>query len=247
MIVMSGIETTALDLPDVIRISPIAESFLERLDGRVDLGATAKKANNERTYNLAATATYRTRKYRLSTSLNSFFSDRTDTLATRRSDFNITYSRKLRDKWFWTAATRLDNNEELNLDLRTALVGGGGRFLIQSNRTLMSWTAALAGNREWYIGADEAQDNLEAALGLDYQLFVFGTRETDITITLFAFPSITTWGRVRSSLDAKFKHEFVSDLYFSIGILADYDSQPPTGTESEKIDWNLTTSIGYSW
>jgi hypothetical protein len=250
MIVMSGIETNALDLYDVIRISPLDKNFWERIDGSLDLGATAKKANHERSYNLAASAKYRARKYRVTSSLNSFLSDRSDTRPTRRSDFNVSYSRKLRERWFWATATRFERNEELDLDLRTTISGTGGRFIVQTNRTLLSWAAGLAGNREWYIGADQPNNNLEAVLSLDYQRFVFGTRETDITIAFNVLPNISTWGRVRSNLDAKIRHELFTDFYFSVGLLADYDSDPPTGSEEispEQTDWNFTTSVGYSF
>jgi hypothetical protein len=245
IVVMSGIGTHALELPDVVRIAQIDEDFWDRLDGSVDVGVTAKKANNERTYNLAAATKYRTRKYLVSSTVNSFLSDRTDTVATRRNDLSVTYSRFFTDRWFWSTYGRIENNEELQLDLRTTVLGGGGRYIVQSNRTLLGWTAGLAANREWYAGAEDSQDNLEAALILDYQLFVFGNRDTDIAIRLTALPNITSWGRIRSNLDAKLKHEFVSDLYFSLGILADYDSEPPT--EGQKLDWNFTTSLGYSF
>jgi len=245
IVVMSGIETNALDLDRVVRIAPIDEKFWDRLRGSVDLGVTGKKANQERTYNLAASTKYRTRKYTVSTSLNSFLSDRSDTLATRRNDLNLTYSRLFTDKWFWSTYAKIENNEELDLDLRGTLAAGGGRYVVQSNRTLLSWTAGLAGNREWYAAAEEPKNNIEAALSVDYQLFVFGSRDTDITVRFSVLPNITSWGRIRSNVDAKLKHEFLSDLYFSVGVLADYDSEPPT--EGQQTDWNLTTSLGYSF
>jgi hypothetical protein len=245
IVVMSGIGTHALDLHEVVRIAPIDEKFWDRLNASVDLGVSAKKANDERTYNMAASTRYRTRKFELRSSLNSFLSDRSDTVATRRNDFNVTYSRLFTDKWFWSTYAKIENNEELELDLRGTVAAGGGRYVVQSNRTLLSWTAGLAGNREWYAGAEEPKDNLEAVLSVDYQLFVFGSRDTDVTVRFSVLPNITSWGRVRSTVDAKLKHEFLSDLYFSVGVLADFDSDPPT--EGQQTDWNLTTSLGYSF
>jgi hypothetical protein len=245
VVVMSGVATVALELDEVVRIAPIYEEFWDKLSGSVDLGGTAKKANSERTYNLAATANYRTKKYKLYSTVNSFLSDRTDTIATSRNDFNVTYSRLFTERWFWSTYAKIENNEELDLDLRGTLSAGGGRYVAQSNRTLLSWIAGLAGNREWYAAAEKPTDNLEVALGLNFELFVSGNRETDITVSFAILPNITNWGRVRSNLDAKLKHEFVSDLYFSIGLLADYDSEPPT--EGQRTDWNFTTSLGYSF
>ena len=48
---------------------------------------------------------------------------------------------------------------------------------------------------------------------------------------------------------AKFKREFVKDLYFSIDLFETYDSKPPTtglGT-ANKNDFGLTTALGYSF
>jgi hypothetical protein len=231
---------------DVVRMAPIDESFWERLRGDVDLGLTAKKANEEKQFNLSGSLRYRTRKYQISTILNSFVSRFDEAPSTERNHIGIAYRRALRGKWFWTAYTRFENNRELGLDLRTTLAGGGGKFIIQNNRSEMSWTTGLAGNEELYTDAQDPQDNLEGFLLLEYQYFMFGDRETSISVAAAALPSFSISNRVRYSLAAKYRHELIRDLYFAVGLVADYDSNPPT-QEGESADWNFTTSLGYSF
>ena len=245
MTVVTSLGDITIAHGDVVRIGPIDESFWERLRGDVDFGLTAKKANDERQYNLSASISYRARKYRVSADVSSFVSWFGENPSTARHDLSIGFRRALRGKWFWSATTKFENNQELGLDLRTSLAGGGGRFIIQNNHSELSWTAGLAGNQERYANTEEAQNNLEGFLLLDYLYFLFGDHETSISITGIVMPSFSSSGRVRYSLDAKYRHEFIKDLYFAFGLVADYDSEPPT--EAQSTDWNLTTSLGYSF
>ncbi len=230
---------------EVIRIAPMDERFWERLRGDVDLGISAKRANEERQFNLSGSATYRTRKYRVTTNLNSFVSRYGENPSTERHDLGFGYRRTLGNKWFWSALSKFEQNQELGLDLRFTLGGGGGRFIIQNNRSELSWTAGVAANEEWYAGAEAPETNIEGALALEYRFFLFADRETSISIQGAALPSLSSSNRIRYSLDAKFRYEFIKDLYFAVGLVADYDSEPPTGAEG--MDWNFTTSMGYTF
>ncbi len=245
MTVVTNVGDITVAHGDVVRIAPIDETFWQRLRGDVDFGLTAKKANDEKQYNLAASMSYRTREYRVSANVSSFVSLYGENPSTARHDLSIGFRRALRGKWFWSAATKFENNQELGLDLRTTLAGGGGRFIIQNNHSELSWTAGLAGNEEWYAGAEDPKINLEGFLLLEYLYFLFGNHETSISISGIVMPSFSSSDRVRYSLDAKYRHEFVKDLYFALGLVADYDSEPPV--EAERTDWNFTTSLGYSF
>jgi hypothetical protein len=63
--------------------------------------------------------------------------------------------------------------------------------------------------------------------------------------TLCVYPSMTNHGRVRSTFDSSLYLDLVGDLYFRLGLYHNYDSRPPTDTP--KIDYGVTTSIGWSF
>jgi len=79
-----------------------------------------------------------------------------------------------------------------------------------------------------------------------FSVFHYDFPETDIGGTLSVLPSLTKSGRVRSELDLRAKYEFVDDLYFELKLYGSYDSQPPSET-TEKSDYGLVTSLGYSF
>ena len=245
MVVMGGFATDALEYREVVRIAPMDEEFWDRLKGSLDLGLSLAKAHTEQSYNLAAAADYRTRKLKFSSNLNSFISARDDTATSQRSDTTFSFLRQFEGTWFSAPSARLRTNYQLNLDLRATLSGGAGRYVVQTNRTLMAWLGGLAGTREWYAGAPAATSNLEGLLQLQYQFFPFGKRETDISAVLNVMPGISSWGRVRSNLEAHIRHEIVKDFYWSFNLVSDYDSRPPEG--SDGLDWNLSSSMGYSF
>jgi hypothetical protein len=250
LLVVSGMVATALEYQDVVRIAAINEKFLDRIKGAFDLGVTMKRANSEFGYNLGARATYRSRKFVFRSTLDSSTSHRSDVEDTSRNDLQFAYQRFLRSKWFAIGNTQFESNSELDLDLRTSIGGGIGRHMIQTNRSLLSLTAGLVGNREWYALAPEPENNLEAAIGASYQLFIFGDRETDLTVDLALLPSLTTWGRVRTNFGTSLRHELITDFYISFNGSATYDSQPPADKKAldpVTTDWSLWMSFGYTF
>jgi hypothetical protein len=267
LLVVSGMDATAVEFPDVVRIAAIEKKFTDRIKGGIDLGVTMKRANDELGYNLGARATYRSRKFLSKVTLDSSTSHRSDVPDTSSNNLAFEYQRFYRSKWFATGTTRFESNSELNLDLRTTIGGGIGRHVIQSNRSLLSLTAGLAANREWYtlaLGPEnnlevslEPENNLEAALGTTYQFFIFGDRETDLTVDLSVLPNITTWGRVRANFGTVLRYELITDFYISLNASATYDSQPPSDklppldelplSDGQEGDWSLWMSFGYTF
>jgi len=66
-----------------------------------------------------------------------------------------------------------------------------------------------------------------------------------VVASLAVLPSLTESGRVRGEGSPRLRRELVSDLFFEISVHDSYDSQSSEG--SEKNDWGLSTSLGYSF
>jgi len=255
MMVITGLGPRPVDHENLVRISQIDEGFRDRLKGSLDLGLNAFKAHDEAIFTLRSSTSYRTIKRRISAELSANLSTRNDAEEQRQAAFNVQYSRILGPRWYWFARPSWERNDELDLDRRTSLASGVGRFMLQTNNSLLAASAGLSANREEYdlvvpeIPTSESpstgQSNLEGLLSLKWELFTFGKRETDLTIGLDVFPSLTDTGRVRSKLLSSIRHELFSDFYVAISFDTTYDNRPPTG--SEKADWNLVSSIGYTY
>ena len=75
----AGGASTSVALADVIRLSPIGESFFNRVDGNVDAGFSFAQAELETHWTLNGTATYRGPLYQIGATVAS-------QLTTRESD-----------------------------------------------------------------------------------------------------------------------------------------------------------------
>jgi hypothetical protein len=256
MVVMTGLGATPVDHDALVRIAQIEERITDRIKASVDLGFNAFKANEEKNLNIRASFSYRTKKKRFSADLNSDVSTRNDAEATRHNKLNFNYSRFLGRRWFWFTRPGFERNDETDLEQRLSLDTGAGRWVLQTNHSLLSAHGGLSVNRERYLeevvpepqesGSSSTSDtNLEALLGLQYELFTFGNRDTDLTIKLDTYPNLTTSGRVRLVFGSTLRHEVVNDLYVSLNLDATYDNKPPT--EAEGSDWSLVSGVGYSF
>lgn len=260
MMVITGLGPRPVEHDKLVQISQIEDKFRDRLKGSLDLGLNAFKTHDEAIFTLRSSNSYRTKKRRLSADLSANLSTRDDAEEQRQATLNFQYSRILRPRWYWFARPTWERNDELELDRRTSIAGGVGRFMIQTNNSLLVLSGGLSANREEYAevsdperlpelpksdGSSTGLNNLEGLLSLKWEVFTFGSRETDFTIAVDLLPSLTDTGRVRTKILSSIRHELFSDFYIAISVDASYDNRPPT--DAEKSDWNLVSSIGYSY
>ncbi len=101
--------------------------------------------------------------------------------------------------------------------------------------------------RERLTGSDPGRSNIEGTGTIVYELFSFDDPEMDITTTLTVLPSLSDWGRIRADLDTRIQYELFKDFFWSITLFDNYDSDPPTSGESERNDFGINTSVGWSF
>ena len=245
MIVKGEGATATVKYHEVVGIDTLEQSFWGNVHGSLQAGIAAQKANAQQSYNLAASADYRTRVYEYRTSVSSYVSSSDNAATSQRNSFTFYLKREYGGTWYGGTGAKVDNNNELDLDLRTTLFTGAGRYIAQSNEMQLGWLAGLAGDREWYAEEPEPTSNLEALLQLQYQLFLFGRRDTSVSVELDVLPGLSSWGRVRSNLDTTIQYELIKDFYWNVNVVADYDSRPPEGNAG--FDWNLSASLAYNF
>jgi hypothetical protein len=244
--IKTGSGAVDLALASVVRITPIEESVRDRLDGDIELGFSYAKSSDTTQLTVAAEAGYRTRTYLAQTDLSMILSSRQEVERTYRGTMGFRYQRFLPRRWFAVGLGRFQQNRELGLELRTTIGGGAGRYLVQTNSSLVAAFGGISFNREEYSSQTSGKGSTEAIAGFQVSRFSFGDRETDFTVDLTVYPSINDWGRVRAELNARLKYEVVDDLFISLSFYDSFDSEPPA-TEAEKNDYGLVTSLGWSF
>ena len=243
-------EEVELHTSSIVRMTPIdaQESFLERLDGSFSFGFDTEKSSEVTTLRTAADISYRTRKYLVGVNATFNVTDQpgsdVENETRRRENIGINYQRFRNNRWFtdWTAGW--ERHDELGILSRYSVGAALGRYLVQTNQNQFSMTAGLNATRESFIGEDESTTNAEGKIQMRY-LHRRIVPESNITFTTNVFPLLEDPSVYRTETDLIFRREFIEDLYFDVTLSHSYNSAPPTG--AQKVDYTVTTSIGYSW
>jgi len=230
---------------DIVRINPIGRSFLSRVDGHLSIGFTYQRAN--RLWNLSAdfAADYRTRQWLTQLESNAYFQDEEASSATSRSSLALRQQRFLAHRWLLLGSGQVEQNQELDLDLRALLTGGGGRFLIKTPRSDVLLASGLVYTRERFT-ASTVTSNLELLVAVGGEYFRLDSPKSNLQATLSLYPNLTDFGRVRSDLEVNLSHEVVKDFMIGVTMFDKFDSRPPSATAA-KNDYGVTFSVGWTF
>jgi hypothetical protein len=243
--IVSAGATRELGFFDVVRISPIYQTFWRRWDGSLDLGFNYTQASSIVQLNLNANAIFRRPTFAASASINTFFSSQSGVPSSQRANFALGYQKFVKDRWFLAGFGGADRNLDLGLDLRLTLGAGYGRYLIQTNRTTLGALLGISGDHENPV-TGESTYQAAAVIGVQYSMFTYDFPKVTVNSTLQVFPYLTDAGRVRVEFNAQAKREIVRDLYLSLSVFDSYDSRDPS-TQQSKNDWGPVLSIGWTF
>lgn len=235
---------TELDMHAIIRITPIEATFWNRLDGHVDFGFSFNKAQLETRWTLNGAVDYRSRNYEGSVTLASQLTAREDADGLSRNTLSLSGRRLFRRRWFGVVVGQLQENQELSLDLRTVVGGGGGRYVVQSNSTTLQLYSGVVHTREQFSGED-VRNSPEALVGTKWDWFSARNNDLDLTTTAIGYFNVGGTARTRFELQSAFRIEFLSDFYFSVNGYNSYDSRPPEGGASSDVGVSL--SLGWKF
>jgi hypothetical protein len=235
---------------DVIALLPIETSFWTQLTGNLNSGFSYTSGNSQTQFSASGAVEYVADRYAFDLTASSTFSGQSGGTSTTRNTADLLNQFTLRPKWFTVALLDLLNSEQQQLDLRTTLGGGIGRWIVRTDRTALTGFAGLVYTHERYsTPPDPSQpgsqitDNIEGILGTQFSLFRFKT--TNIQSHFMVYPSLTTFGRVRLSYAPTLNLEIARNLYWSFTLYENYDSQPPVN--ANKNDFGVTNSFGWKF
>ncbi|MCK6621189.1 MAG: DUF481 domain-containing protein [Calditrichaceae bacterium] len=231
---------------EVVRISPIEDTFWERVDISLDLGFSFTKASGVAQLSFNGSFRYLTYWYSRELSVSSVLTDQKDQERTQRHTVNFRLTRFLGQRWIASALTEAQQNSELGLELRLSLGGGVGKNFIQTNDALFQAGAGALVNREWASNSESETYNLESLAGLRLEKFRYDSPQLNLTTTLNIFPSLSDLGRVRLEFDTQLKWEIFKDFFWSLTLYDSYDNKPPN-QEAALNDWGTTVSLGWTY
>ena len=246
LIILDRAEEVAVPILSVATIQPIRvkQSFWRRLEGDVSGGIDYKKGSDILLINLSSNLRFREEKYELEFAANWNETTRTEDNNSSRAELGTTYTRFLKNRWFWKASGGFERNQELGIDLRTLVGATVGRYLVQRPTVRFELNAGLAGNWENRID-DTTTTSAEGLIRSSLDIFKLSLPVTRLSAYVNIFPGITESGRMRINTNITLRNEIVRDLFWDLTFYSTYDNKPAQGAESE--DYGIVTSIGASF
>jgi hypothetical protein len=239
-------DTIPKRLWDIVTITPIKQTFFQKIDGSIDVGLSYSKASDVFQYSANLQATHRTINYSTRFNLSSILTDNNDEGVSRNNEVGIGFTRFLPNKWFARASAQGQQNTELDLDYRLQGGIGGGYDFFRSNAIRLYGMAGLVANHEKTISNSTVSDNIEALFAAQLKWFQYSHPKIDITSNFEIYPSLTINNRVRFEYDIAAKYELIKDLFFNLQFYGSSDNKPSNGGTA-KSDWGVITSIGYTF
>lgn len=238
-------EPLSLAMADVARIGTVEQgAWYERLDGSASFGFSYTQGTDITQSNFSGNIGSRNYKRKWDIALNWNTSSESGGPSSERASLVGKIERFLPDRYYYETSLEFAQNDELGLDLRSMLGVTFGRYLVQRSDREWRAGAGLAASREERSDGSNVE-SIELPLTSTFRMFRLDSPKTDVDISLTLLPSLTESGRWRGEAAINARHEIIHDLFFEISLYDSYDNRPPEGAESN--DWNVVTSLGYSF
>ena len=235
-----------LSTSEVVRMATTfaEERWYQRLDGSVSAGYSYTQTNSLQVFSFAGEVGSRTNKRKWNIAIDNQTTTQATAAASERASLEATLERFMLNRYYREGAIQFSRNQELGLKLRSLVGATYGRYLLQ--RPGREWRAGggLAASAEDSTDGSHRK-SLEAQLNSSLRVFRFDSPKVDVTAGVTLLPSLSDWGRVRGEVNVNARYELIHDLFFELTLNDSYDNTPSTGSQTN--DWNVVTSIGYSF
>jgi len=237
--------TTARGSREVVAIHSVEGNFFTRLKGSADVGLTLRPQAGQTQYTANLTTEYPSERYRVFVQASSLFSSQEGADNTERDSLALAYYRYLSHNWFFSGMSQFLKDSELELDLRSTLSAGPGRFLIHTNRTGLAVFGGIAGTHENYSGASASRNGTNSEILAGTEFYTVRFARSQINTRLLVYSGINQWGRERVDWESSINWKFWKDVYWKMTALENFDSRPPTG--AHRTDFTLTSTFGLTF
>ena len=230
--------------PDVVSIESQKKNFWRQLTGAIDFGADFTSGNDQTSLSSDASANYLTTKWMDSVSFTSSFSGQSGGSQSNLLEFQTLDGLFMSRNSFIAGLADFLHSSQQNLALRTTLGGGYGRFFLRTNHNTLVWLAGSVYTHENFQSNDQhADQNVEALLGLQYQLFRFD--RYSMQSQLLVYPGLSDAGRVRATTKTTFSVKLVNNFHTDFSFWDNFDSRPPN--DAKRNELGISNSIGWTF
>ncbi|HSS97879.1 MAG TPA: DUF481 domain-containing protein [Terriglobales bacterium] len=220
-------------------------TFWRQLQGNIDFGYSFASGNGQSTLNTNSSAAYTTPRWEGSTSLDATFSGQPGASKTNREDVQGMFSKFLNGNSFLAALSDFLHRSQQDLDLRTTLGGGYGRYLKRTTNNNLAWLGGIVYVHESFntASAQPSDQSTEAVLGLQYNLvrFKFGEFASQVRV----FPGLSDAGRIRLTTNNSATIKLTNNFHLQFTFWDNFDSRPPVSARQNEL--GISSGIGWSF
>jgi Protein of unknown function, DUF481 len=229
---------------DVVTIETQKRNFWRQLTGTIDFGLDFTSGNSQTSVSSDASANYQARKWFAGGSFDSSFSGQSGASKTNLVEIQSLDGLFMSRNSFIAGLGDFLHSSQQDLSLRTTLGGAYGRYWLRSNHNSLSWLGGVVYTHETFQGPNQSSDqNVEALLGLQYQLFRFD--RYSMQSQLLIYPGLSDAGRVRSTTKTTFSMKLTNNFHTDFSFWDNYDSRPPYGAKGNEL--GISNSLGWTF
>ena len=246
-LVVNGDTSNPLPYEHVIQIDQLGTTFMKRLRGNADIGTSFARSNAQKNLTVQADLGYQSTGYIFGLSSTSQFASQQKTNDTNETTVKSVGFKRLRESsWYAGGIGNFLSSSEQQIDLRSTLGAALAKRQIFTNKTNLNFVGGLAYTHEIDAPNSTSQSRtnaLDAALAVQFSTFRFDSMTFNTSFWLY--PSITSAGRVRFTLNQDVYYKFFSDFYIRMSFYDNYDNRPVVGAPSNNL--GATTTFGWSF
>jgi hypothetical protein len=246
-LVVNGDTSNPLSYEHVIQIDQLGTTFVRRLRGDADIGTSFARSNSQKNLTVQTDLSYQSTEYIFSLSSSSQFSSQQKTNDTNETTVRTSGFKRLRESsWYAGGIGNFLSSSEQQIDLRSTLGAAIAKRQIFNNKTNLNFVGGLAYTNEIDAPNSTSQSRtnaLDAVMAAQYSTFRFDSMTFNTSFWLY--PSITSAGRVRFTLNQDIYYKFLSDFYVRMSFYDNYDNRPVVGAPSNNL--GATTTFGWSF
>lgn len=245
MIVESGKAT--LPHESVVEIAELGSTFLKRMRGNIDLGTSFARSNGQKNFTLQTGLTYQSEKNIFSLTSNSQFTSQKETSDTNETTVKTAFFRQLRaSDWYGGGIANFLSSSEQQITLQSTYGAAIARRILFTNKTNLNAIGGLGytvqHNSAGAVSTGQMH-SLDSAFAVQYSTFRFDS--TTFSTNLWLYPSLTSPGHLRMTLNQDVYYKFLGDFYVSLSFYDNYDNQPVVGAPANNA--GVSTSVGWSF
>ena len=230
----------------VVNIESNKKTFWDQITGAIDLGYNFTSGNDQTQVNSSANADYLSTKWHTGVSLTSSFSGQSGAAKTNLWEGATYGERFLSSNSSLIGLADFLHSSQQQLNLRSTLGGGMGRYWTRTNQQQFQGILGLVFANETFEStiSNPTQKNIEALLGVKYQLFRFS--RYSLFSQIYGFPGLSDTGRLRATTKTTFSVKLVNNFHTDFSFWDNFDSHPPIST-AKRNELGITNSLGWTF